>query len=224
MGGLNPPEVPTSDKKSQEMTRDDAVNYEFEDEQDLRDRFWHPKRNEVVIDVGCGYGSYTLPALEVGATVYAIDANEDVLDVLAKKRAIATTSGTLIAMHLALYHGGQYPAELMRQIAVAGNDRDHNTIEWTTLDVVVERCELKRVDWVKIDVEGGEAGVLRGSLETLKRFHPKLLIEDHTGIYRWVARNNSSRRIKASLAQLGYKVEIVPYVGPGPDRNYLVCS
>lgn len=205
------------------MTRDDAINYEFADEQHLRDEFWHPKRNHVVIDIGCGYGSYTLPALEAGATVYAIDANQAVLDVLAKKRAIATTAGTLITMHLALYHGGQYPAELMRQIAGAGNDRDHNTIEWTTLDRVVDECGLRRVDWVKIDVEGGEAGVLRGGLKTLRRFKPKLLIEDHSGIYRWVARNNSSTRIKALLAQLGYGVEVVPYVGPGPARNYFVC-
>src|SRR5262245_57279223 len=36
---------------------------------------------------------------------------------------------------------------------------------------------LPRVDFLKIDAEGAELSVLRGGLETLKRFHPAIQFE-----------------------------------------------
>jgi FkbM family methyltransferase len=45
------------------------------------------------------------------------------------------------------------------------------------IDDVVRELRLTRVDAMKIDVEGAELSVLRGALDTLKRFHPKLVLE-----------------------------------------------
>lgn len=59
-------------------------------------------------------------------------------------------------------------------------------VEVRTLD---ELCEpLDRVDFVKIDVEGGELHVLRGGERTVERFHPTLLVEieaRHTDRYAY---------------------------------------
>ena len=38
-------------------------------------RYWQVETGDVVLDIGAGYGSYTLPALACGARVYAIDSN-----------------------------------------------------------------------------------------------------------------------------------------------------
>src|SRR5579884_2302487 len=40
------------------------------------------------------------------------------------------------------------------------------------IDDVVRELKLNRVDAIKVDVEGGEVSVLRGALDTLKRYHP----------------------------------------------------
>ncbi len=45
------------------------------------------------------------------------------------------------------------------------------------IDDVTNELKLTRVDAIKIDVEGAEGLVLRGALETLKRFHPKVVME-----------------------------------------------
>ena len=45
------------------------------------------------------------------------------------------------------------------------------------IDHVVAELGLKRVDAIKIDVEGAEYLVLQGMRETLQRFHPKLVME-----------------------------------------------
>jgi FkbM family methyltransferase len=51
------------------------------------------------------------------------------------------------------------------------------TVRGRPIDDVVNELKLTRVDAIKIDVEGAEAYVLRGAVNTLKRFHPKVIVE-----------------------------------------------
>jgi FkbM family methyltransferase len=51
------------------------------------------------------------------------------------------------------------------------------TVRGRPIDDVVRELNLTRVDAVKVDVEGAEVQVLQGAIETLKRFHPKLVVE-----------------------------------------------
>ncbi|WP_163616436.1 FkbM family methyltransferase, partial [Klebsiella pneumoniae] len=46
-----------------------------------------------------------------------------------------------------------------------------------TLDDVIDRCALPRIDFVKIDVEGAEVGVLKGARKVLMSSRPLLLLE-----------------------------------------------
>jgi hypothetical protein len=50
-------------------------------------------------------------------------------------------------------------------------------VEARPLDYVVNELGLKRVDWVKIDVEGAELHVLRGFKDSIVKFKPKIIIE-----------------------------------------------
>ncbi len=51
------------------------------------------------------------------------------------------------------------------------------TVRGRPIDGVVRELGSKRVDAIKIDVEGAEYYVLRGAVDTLKRFHPAVFIE-----------------------------------------------
>jgi len=53
------------------------------------------------------------------------------------------------------------------------------TVEGVTLDGYVQRHDISRIDFVKMDVEGAEGDVLAGMSTILKRDKPTLLIELH---------------------------------------------
>jgi len=54
---------------------------------------------------------------------------------------------------------------------------DEERVEAVTLDRLVERSGMSRVDFIKIDVEGFELEVLRGCPQLLERFQPTVLLE-----------------------------------------------
>jgi FkbM family methyltransferase len=54
---------------------------------------------------------------------------------------------------------------------------DEERVEAITLDRLVERDGVPRVDFIKIDVEGFELEVLRGCSQLLNRFQPTVLLE-----------------------------------------------
>jgi FkbM family methyltransferase len=73
-----------------------------------------------------------------------------------------------------------------------------------TLDSLIAREQLDRVDVLKVDVEGGELGVLRGGRKTLEQFRPKILFELHEPALR--AQGASPAEVLGLLKKLGYEV------------------
>ena len=58
---------------------------------------------------------------------------------------------------------------------------DSIKVKTETLDRLVDNLKLKKVDWIKIDVEGAEYNVLKGAKQTisLNKERIKLIIELH---------------------------------------------
>lgn len=206
-----------------ELPDDPEIQANYPDEWPIRQKYWQPRQGEVAIDVGALYGSYTMPALEAGATVVAVEPNVSAAATLVD---IAVTNGLderLRVRNCALFDGTPYPAELR-----AALESVHWSwmcpspdAEYTTLDRLVFDMGLRRLDWIKIDVEGAELGVLHGARSSLAFWHPKLLIEDHTLIYPYVAEMDSARKIREFLSGFGYNVVEDSY--EPPLRTYLIA-
>lgn len=74
-----------------------------------------------------------------------------------------------------------------------------------TLDTIVQRLAVPRVDVIKIDVEGAEAKVISGGYQTLKSMQPILLMELSDRALR--AQGNSAEELLTTLrGTFGYEI------------------
>lgn len=125
----------------------------------------HP--GDVVIDAGCGPGGWTLVALARGATVYAFDPKpycsqilSEVLDVNAfKDKCTFVQMGLKDTPGQIFYEKQWYPA--------------------TSIDAYMADKNPQRIDHIAVDVEGFEMDVIKGARETIRQFHPRMVIEVH---------------------------------------------
>ena len=114
-----------------------------------------------MLDVGACYGSWTLPAASMGMDVIAIEPD--------------SYSSSILQEHIKK-NGFQSRVKVIKQFV--GSDLTNS------IDYLVQLHELKRVDFIKIDVEGSEFDVLAGAKKTIRKFKPKLLVELHTMKHR----------------------------------------
>jgi FkbM family methyltransferase len=55
--------------------------------------------------------------------------------------------------------------------------KKHNIeISTITIDAFVARRNIEKIDFIKMDIEGAETFALKGSIETIRKFKPKLAI------------------------------------------------
>lgn len=76
------------------------------------------------------------------------------------------------------------------------------TVRGRLIDNVLQELGIQRVDVMKVDVEGAELCALRGAKETLRRSHPKIVIEV---LPRNLAgMNTTAEQLFSFLKQMGY--------------------
>jgi FkbM family methyltransferase len=152
-------------------------------------RIFTPREGDTVIDIGAHIGRYTITSSkQVGSTgkVVAIEADPDNFQLL--KRNIALNNLTnVLPLHYAVF-STRTRMKLYEQSASAKYNsimltraRTMNYVEVNadTLDSILEQNGINQVNWIKIDVEGAEFEVLKGSTKTLSSNYISLLVEIH---------------------------------------------
>lgn len=151
-------------------------------ETDVRARWWQPQADDVVFDVGAGYGSYTLPALANGAVVFAFEPGRHEFFDLATQVALNRFGGRCLLHNFLVGEKADTLSHYdpaTRSCLLDQPEAERRIVN--QIDALVERCDLKRLDWLKVDVEGVEPSVLVGAKAALRRFHPRVLLENHEG-------------------------------------------
>ncbi len=88
--------------------------------------------------------------------------------------------------------------------ANSNESKNFHTVPQITVDEFVAERGLKKVDFIKMDIEGAEEPALRGALKTLERFKPKLSIASyHTDI----SGDKQHPKLISLLKQLHYSVQ-----------------
>jgi FkbM family methyltransferase len=87
-------------------------------------------------------------------------------------------------------------------------DGGEGTQEAISIDELVDQLRLTRLDWVKLDIEGGEVEALQGASRTLRELRPRLFIEVH----------ETTAILGPILKEAGYAITNQLYDQP-PDRH-----
>lgn len=97
----------------------------------------------------------------------------------------------------ALFHDAEHSAgaHLMDPETLAAAALPTVRVPVTTIDDLVERQGLTRLDFVKIDVEGFETEVLDGAVQSFERFRPLVFAEFNA----WVLQCNRNANPRATL-------------------------
>ncbi|MEB3293387.1 MAG: FkbM family methyltransferase [Synechococcales bacterium] len=156
--------------------------------------FW---RNSIqpgmtVIDVGANVGVYSLSAAQrVGAQgrVFAIEPFSGCVQALNASKQVNQWSQLTICHGAASDRLGQ--SKLLLQSASELNELveeeqdlppgSYEEVNCFTLDSLIDSYDIDRVDFLKIDAEGHEVPVLKGSDRILREFKPVILYENIAG-------------------------------------------
>ena len=137
------------------------------------------------IDVGANYGTYALHVAQVpNVRVIAVEPQPDLAEALRRSRdvngfrelevveaALGAESGTAV---LALGDGSGSAS--LRHDRFSPDARKI-TVAMRTLDQLCRDLNVTDIRCVKLDVEGAEAGVVRGGIDTLRREQPVVIFE-----------------------------------------------
>lgn len=172
----------------------------------------------VVFDIGANIGAHTLPLARLAGPHGRVHAFEPTAYALGKLQANLLLNPDLterVAAHQTMLVGetaaapapyvysswplekvaGLHEKHLGRLMSTAGAGV-------TTLDRYVVEVGLEKLDVIKIDVDGGEPGVIGGGLDTLFRFRPTLVLEFEPCLY--LGREDAFRGMIGALLGLGY--------------------
>jgi FkbM family methyltransferase len=131
-------------------------------------------KDSIVLDVGANIGTHAVPLSKHVNTVHAFEACVENYAMLCKNSpgslnyncAVTNHDDRVHVKHLNLLQEGNY-----------GKVSTSKYFNGNTPAITIDSLELPQVDFIKIDVEGGEKGVLQGAYYTLRMHNPHMLIE-----------------------------------------------
>lgn len=215
---------------------DHASWWSFDDEQELRDRWWFPQADETVLDIGAAFGSYALPALARGARVVCFSPAPFDTELLQKnlslnpeferrcmvvRDGLYSCEGWFDPDHCMFVANGSTTGDQEQNLYGTIGNRDdagaglpkRQLLRTTTLDAWLEtRPGVERVDWMKLDVEGAELEVLKGGEKCIRMYRPKILVENHEQHIKGI-----ENQVRDYLVGLG-----IGYVCDGPYQHCAV--
>ncbi|MDR1147044.1 MAG: FkbM family methyltransferase [Spirochaetaceae bacterium] len=144
------------------------------------------KAGDTVIDAGAYIGDFGAYAAAKGAVTYAFEPSSAIYNILIKTSALNGNKIIPVQKGLSDFDGdielfsdfgsGDGGDTIVSQFDDIKSFANSEKIPVTTLDKFAEEENLKRIDFIKADIEGAERNMLTGAKRVLKEFAPKLAI------------------------------------------------
>jgi FkbM family methyltransferase len=189
------------------------------------------RKKSVFVDVGASEGYFSVLAAQKQAEVYAFEPQARMRPILEKNFELNQVTGRVHLYRLALStHVGDAHIHLRPMTNPGASsvfkrariDFRTERVPTRPLDDVLEEAKLKNIQLVKIDCEGAEHEVIRGSERTLRRQAVRFLSVDyHTSIgSEAITRCDDTHRFISSHGYVLTKInDLCIYHQPGIERE-----
>jgi FkbM family methyltransferase len=151
------------------------------------------KAGDIVLDIGANIGAHTLPFAKLvgkNGRVYAFEPTHYAFEKLGKNvRANPAISPSIELVHAMLISENRdaiapeiyssWPLHREEGLHERHRGKLMSTSDAAafTLDEFMDQKRIACVNFIKLDVDGNEASVLAGAVDTLRRFRPRVLME-----------------------------------------------
>jgi FkbM family methyltransferase len=172
-------------------------------------------KGHVVMDIGANIGCHTLLMSQWAKSVFAVEPSFSVFERLQRNvrlngvdnvtlvnRALSDSDGTATLFTPPKSYPNQGTASLHKRNLTA--EDVGVSVHTMTLDTLMGACKIPHVDLIKIDVEGHELDVLRGSQQVLRERMPRLVFEFDPECWQSAGRTFGS--CVKFLNQFGYRL------------------
>ncbi len=151
------------------------------------------QRGDIVLDCGANVGVFVKTALNLGARlVVAIEPAPENLACLRRNFRSEIAAGRVIVVakgvldhegYLSFHQDKANPAgdHFIKDAPAAASDADPSVLRLPIIpiDALVAELQLRRVDFIKMDIEGSERLALAGARATLSKYRPRLAISSY---------------------------------------------
>lgn len=157
------------------------------------------KQDWTILDCGANIGYYSILFSQLASSgrVYAIEPT-DTFDMLIQNLEF-NKSENVIPVRVALGESSGHRKEAVFRIW--GKAPEVKEYEFLTIDDLVARDDIPRVDCIKIDVDSFDFDVLKGAVKTMQRDDPYIVVELNHALSR---RNQSNAEALHWLSRMGY--------------------
>ena len=167
------------------------------------------KSFKTAIDIGASYGWVTIPLARKFKNIHSFEVRDDVRSALRKNIEDFSSNkkvNSLIHIHnFGLGNENQKVGVEMNPKSGVSSIKDSSNFPIEQFEVrSLDSINIKKVDLIKIDVEGFEYNVLKGCQKTIKKYKPFLIVEMNTG--RSEIEFENRQKCLEFLFNFGYKV------------------
>jgi len=138
------------------------------------------EKDDIVFDCGAHMGIFSCYAASKGCTAYAfeplVEESAGILEKHAFLHPLIKSYPYALADRCESMTINVSPVDLASSLVIVDDSFTSATVQAITIDQFVADNSIKRVDFIKADIEGAERLMLAGATETLRRFAPKLAI------------------------------------------------
>lgn len=166
-------------------------------------------KGDLVVDIGAHIGGYSVKAAKLGARVIAYEASPRNYELLVKNLVINECSKVKTYNVAVASKDGKIELNLdpkwtaQNSIYPVPYLREKISIPCVNLNTVFTRDGLKRIDVLKLDVEGAEYDILLNSRSSYLKKVRRIIIEFHEGM----GHGHNVNELEAFLKRNGFRVK-----------------